>query len=147
MRGHYKFYHWSITVYTGLSLVNFIWRHNLSQPFLLASFFGCRVILIFFLGWWLVPSPKIVINLPWAYEKLPCKGESYRFSGNWDPLEQTDRQTSCYFIIRIAKIDYISSESQLPPLDKDILAWVTPTKVNFFESKKNLFFHQTFAFS
>ena len=28
MRGHYKVYHWSITVYTGLSLVNFIvWRH------------------------------------------------------------------------------------------------------------------------
>ena len=28
MRGQLKFYHWSITVYTGLSLVNFIiWRN------------------------------------------------------------------------------------------------------------------------
>ena len=29
MRGQYKFYHWSITVYTGLSLVNFIVCNNL----------------------------------------------------------------------------------------------------------------------
>ncbi len=28
---------------------------------------------------------------------------------------------------------YISSKSQLPPFDKDLLAWVTPTKVNFFQ--------------
>ena len=27
-----------------------------------------------------VPSPKIVINLPGTYEKLPCKGEPDRFS-------------------------------------------------------------------
>ena len=25
--------------------------------------------------------PKNVINLPRTYEKLPCKGEQYRFSG------------------------------------------------------------------
>ena len=33
------------------------------------------------LGTVVVPSPKIVINLPRTYEELPCKGESYRFSG------------------------------------------------------------------
>ena len=30
---------------------------------------------------------------------------------------------------------YISSKSQLPPFDKDLLAWVTPIKVNFFKFK------------
>ena len=37
-----------------------------------------------------VHSPKIVINLSWTYEKLPCKGEPYRFSGYQDPLVQTN---------------------------------------------------------
>ena len=43
-----------------------------------------------------VPSHKIVINLPRTYEKPPCKGELYRFSNR-----QTHKQTSFYFIIRI----------------------------------------------
>ena len=33
------------------------------------------------LGRVVVPSPKIVINLPGTYEKLPCYGEPDRFSG------------------------------------------------------------------
>ena len=45
MRDHYKIYHWSITVYTGLSLV--FWRHNLSQPLLLASACFPRSIILF----------------------------------------------------------------------------------------------------
>ena len=32
-----------------------------------------------------VPSPKIVINLPWIYEKLQSKGEPYRLSGDGNP--------------------------------------------------------------
>ena len=48
-----------------------------------------------------VQSPKIAINLHRNYEKLHCKGEPYRFGGQRDPSAQTDRQTSCYFIIRI----------------------------------------------
>ena len=51
----------------------------------------------------------VVINLPRTYEKLPCKEEPDRFSGYRDPSAQTDiqtdtqinRQTFCYFIIRI----------------------------------------------
>ncbi len=43
---------------------------------------------IFFLGRVVVRSPKIVINLPGTYEKLPCKGEPDRFSGQRDPLGQ-----------------------------------------------------------
>ncbi len=35
--------------------------------------------------------PKIVINLPWIYEKLSYKGESYRFRGWRDPSVQTDK--------------------------------------------------------
>ena len=42
----------------------------------------------------LVPSSKIVI----PYEKLPCKGESYRFSGS-KIFSKIDRPISCYFII------------------------------------------------
>ena len=37
-----------------------------------------------------VTSPKIAINCPRIYEKLHCKGESYRFSGQQDPSVQTD---------------------------------------------------------
>ena len=39
-----------------------------------------------------LPSPKIVINLPRTYAKLPCKEEPYRLSGQRDPLVQTERQ-------------------------------------------------------
>ncbi len=46
------------------------------------------------LGRVVVPSTsKIVVNLPGTYEKLPCKEE-----------HGTDKQTSCYFIIRINEI-------------------------------------------
>ena len=37
--------------------------------------------------------PKIVINLPRSYEKLPRKGELQRFSGSRNPMVQTNRQT------------------------------------------------------
>ena len=36
-------------------------------------------------------------------DKLPCKGEPYRFCCYRDPAVQTDTQTSCYFYIRITK--------------------------------------------
>ena len=41
----------------------------------------------------MVPSPKIVINLPWTYEKLPCKEEPYQLSG------QRERQKSLRIIL------------------------------------------------
>ena len=34
-----------------------------------------------FVGRWWYPPPQKVINLPRTYEKLPCKGVPYRFSG------------------------------------------------------------------
>ncbi len=37
--------------------------------------------------------PQIAINLPSSYEKLHCKGIPYQFSGQRDPLVQTERQT------------------------------------------------------
>ena len=43
-----------------------------------------------------IASTKIFINLPWNYEMLHCKGESYRFSGLRDPLLQTKK--AYYFI-------------------------------------------------
>ena len=46
------------------------------------------------LGRVLVPSPKIVINLPGTYVKLPCKGEPDRFSGYRDPSVKTNKQTN-----------------------------------------------------
>ncbi len=49
----------------------------------------------FFWGVGVVPPPKkIYINLPWTYEKLPCKGEPDRSSGQRDPLLQTNKQTN-----------------------------------------------------
>ena len=36
-----------------------------------------------------IPSHKIVMNLPSLYEKLSCKGELYRFSAERDPSVQT----------------------------------------------------------
>ena len=53
--------------------------------------------LVFFvisLGRVVVPSRKIVKNLPGTYEKLPCKGKSYRFSSYRDPSVQTNTQTN-----------------------------------------------------
>ena len=46
-----------------------------------------------FIGRVVVPFPKIVINLPRTYVKLPCKGEPDQFSGYRDPSVQTHRQT------------------------------------------------------
>ena len=45
------------------------------------------------LGVLVIQTQKIVTNLLRTYEKLRCKGESYRFSGQRDPLVHTDRQT------------------------------------------------------
>ncbi len=45
------------------------------------------------LGRVVVPSPKIAINLSGTYEKPPCKGESYWFSSQRDPLVQTYKHT------------------------------------------------------
>ena len=48
-------------------------------------FFGWGVDIFFLgaidLGRVVVPCTKIVINLPWTYKKLHCKGNPYRFSG------------------------------------------------------------------
>ena len=41
----------------------------------------------------MVSSQKKVINLPRTHEKLPCKGELYRFIGQRDPLVQTNKET------------------------------------------------------
>ena len=41
------------------------------------------------LGRVMVPLPKIVVNLPRNYEKLPCKEDPYQFSGYRDPSPQT----------------------------------------------------------
>ena len=54
-----------------------------------------------------VPSPKIVINLPRTYEKLHCKGEPYRFGGQRDLLALTDRHPLLYYKIYIMKINGI----------------------------------------
>ena len=43
-----------------------------------------------------VPSPKIVINLPGTYVKLPCHGEPDWFSSSRDPSVQTDKQTDTH---------------------------------------------------
>ena len=40
------------------------------------------------LGRVVLPSPKIVINLPRTNEKVHCKGETYWFSG-WQTYIQT----------------------------------------------------------
>ena len=45
------------------------------------------------LGMVVVPSLKIVINLPRTYEKLPCKGEPYQFIGKRDSSLQRNKQT------------------------------------------------------
>ena len=42
---------------------------------------GSIIFLGTILGRVVVPSSKIVINLPMTYEKLPCKGKPYQFSG------------------------------------------------------------------
>ena len=34
------------------------------------------------------------MNLPWTYEKLPCKGELDQFNGQRDPSVQTNRETN-----------------------------------------------------
>ena len=36
-----------------------------------------------------------MVVIPRTYEKLNCKGETYRFSSLRDPSVQTDRHTSC----------------------------------------------------
>ena len=47
----------------------------------ISMFFGGSFLAAIYLGIVMVPSPKIVINLPMTYEKLSCKIELYRFSG------------------------------------------------------------------
>ena len=41
----------------------------------------------------MVFSPKLVKNFPRTYEKLHCKGESYRFTNKQDPSVPKDTQT------------------------------------------------------
>ena len=36
---------------------------------------------------------QTIKTLPWTYEKLNCKGEPYRFSGQRDPSVQIDTET------------------------------------------------------
>ena len=45
----------------------------------------------------IIPSPKIVINLPMTYEKIYCKVKSDRFRGQRDLMEHTDRNTLLLF--------------------------------------------------
>ena len=73
----------------------------LAPPYKNISFF--RIVLLISLWRIMVPCPKLVINLLRTYEKLLCKGEIYQFSGKRDPSVQTERHTTCYFIIRIEK--------------------------------------------
>ena len=48
-----------------------IWREKIGREYFFSSVD---------LSWRLdIPSPKIVINLSWTYEKIHCKGEPYRF--------------------------------------------------------------------
>ena len=55
--------------------------------------------LLFLLGGLcVVPSLRIALYLSRTYQKRNCKGEPYRFSGQQDPLVQTDRTTKIYFI-------------------------------------------------
>ena len=54
-----------------------------------------------------VPCLKIFINPPRTYEKLHCKEEPYWFSGQRDPLLQTDRQTHTQILLHLCK-HYIS---------------------------------------
>ena len=60
-----------------------------------------------------VLSPKIIINLPRTYEKLLCKGEPYRFSGQLDPSVQTDSQRFCYFYERIMTLNSNTYRKQI----------------------------------
>ena len=55
-----------------------------------------------------VPSSKIVINLPLAYEKLHILGETYRPNGLLDPSGQKRRHTSFYFCKRMNKLKLYS---------------------------------------
>ena len=94
-------------------------RYNPPPFFILvikAFFWGGGGLGEIFLGRMVVPSPKMVKNLPRTYEKLPIKEETFQFSGN---KTSSYRQTSCYFIIRIyIKITfratlYISTRSSI----------------------------------
>ena len=48
-----------------------------------------------------VPSPKIEVKIPCTNEKLRCKGEPYWFSGQRDPLMQTQILSLYYTNYRI----------------------------------------------
>ena len=61
-----------------------------------------------------VPSPKIVKNLPRAYDWLPCKEEPFRFSGLLDLRNrQTDRKDKINIIIIIVTIKYLSQTDKI----------------------------------
>ena len=45
------------------------------------NIFKISIFFVISLGRVVLPSPKIFINLPGSYEKLPCQGEPDRFSG------------------------------------------------------------------
>ena len=54
----------------------------------------------------MVPSPKIVINFPRTYEKLPLKEN--QFGSAVSESFGTDRHTPCYYIIRILNVPWVS---------------------------------------
>ena len=60
----------------------------------------CEILTEIYFGRVVVPSPKIVMNLPRTYQALHCKGEPYQFSGQRDPQGQT-KHRNCYFYIRM----------------------------------------------
>ena len=62
--------------------------------------------LVIYLGRLVVPTPKIVINLSWTYEKLHCNRKPYRFSCKQDPSLHTDTETSSYFYITYFRADF-----------------------------------------
>ena len=49
-----------------------------------------------------VPYSKIIIDMPWTYKTLHCKGEPYQFSVR----KIKDLETSCYFYILIPKFQF-----------------------------------------
>ena len=60
------------------------------------------------------PSPKIVINLTRTYEKLHCKGEIYRFSGQQDPSVHTDGYPVTFSLIVLAILLKLKGNDETP---------------------------------
>ena len=63
---------------------------SIIHPLFFILFFCSRVI---YFGRVVVPSQKIVKNLPRTYKKLPCKDEPHQFSGQRDHQVQTNKKT------------------------------------------------------